>query len=54
MGEGDPTSATGFLGAVILTLSPLKISEAAGCQVLFLPCLLFKGRCEIFIKINKN
>ena len=44
----------GFLGAGTCVSSPLKIAEEAGCQVLFLPCLLFKGPCEIFIKINED
>ena len=43
----------GFLGAGTRASSPLKIAEEAGCQVLFLPHLLFKGLCEIFIKINQ-
>lgn len=43
----------GFLGAGTCVSCPLKIAEEAGCQVLFLPSLLFKGLCEIFIKINQ-
>lgn len=43
----------GFLGAGTHASSPLKIAEEAGCQVLFLPLLLFKGLCEISIKINQ-
>lgn len=44
----------GFLGAGTRVSSLLKIAEEAGCQVFFLPCLLFKGPCEIFIKINED